>query len=318
MIHDVPEDLVLSYAPPAPLPGGGRERRGRRALWGIAPIAADPSVWKEGPGRRRLVRAATVTGVMSLAWASTTTLGDAPRPIGPGEGPAAAAVAADHAAPLEFDFVRYVRGDDSDQASGTPVATPVAARPPDPGAWRGTVMASFEDVDLMLPSPHVDMVGFHEAASATAHELELGARPDVDLGVQEVSFEDVDDDLETMVLPARGRATGSATAVDVAMPAGREVVSPISGTVESVEPYLLYGRHPDTRIVITPDGRPDLKLVVLHVTGHEVAVGDRVTAGKTVLAASATPFPFESQIDRFVEDNIGRATPHVHLEVSPS
>ena len=83
----------------------------------------------------------------------------------------------------------------------------------------------------------------------------------------------------------------------------------------AVDPYLLYDRHPDTRIVIQPDGRPDLELVVLHVTGHAVAVGDRVVAGVTPIAASSTPLPFESQIDRFTMAEIGRATPHVHLEM---
>jgi hypothetical protein len=168
------------------------------------------------------------------------------------------------------------------------------------------------------PSPDVPLVGFHEAAAPGARPLDLAAVPDADRGRGETRHPDVEDDLDTMVLPTRARGTPSTTSIDVAVPAGRRIHAPVSGTVTSVQPYLLYGQHPDTRIVITPDGRPDLQLVVLHVTGHDVAVGDRVEAGRDVIAASATPFPFESQIDRFTIDEIGRATPHVHLELRPT
>ena len=170
---------------------------------------------------------------------------------------------------------------------------------------------------LVQPAPDVVLVGFHEAAMIGARGLALAAVPDHEYGRDHVPRSGRRDPLRTVVLPGRGRATGSSTAIDVAIPAGSRVHAPVSGRVLTVEPYLLYGRYPDTRMVIAPDGRRDTRLVVLHVTGARVAAGDRVEAGRTVLARSPTPFPFESQIDRFTTWYAGHATPHVHFELRP-
>ncbi len=63
--------------------------------------------------------------------------------------------------------------------------------------------------------------------------------------------------------------------------------------------------------MINPDGRPDLEVKLLHIQGVAVEAGDRVEAGD-VIAANATLFPFQSQIDRLTGDP---SWPHVHLEV---
>lgn len=86
----------------------------------------------------------------------------------------------------------------------------------------------------------------------------------------------------------------------------------------AVLPYTLYGQHADVRVEIEPAGRPDLRVVMIHVSDVQVEVGDMLTGGESVVAGSATPFPFESQIDRFTEEVGGRALPHVHLEVRPA
>lgn len=313
-----------------------------------------------------------MTGVMGLAWASTTMPGPAIRPLRGEDRPADAAVAGDHVAPLGASFLRYLEdGDDGPEtpppveaaaadADADPDAAPAPAaarerkggRDADDGAgakgkgdanskadakgnkgkekardraaarersaWRRHALATYEELVIVQPSPHVALVGFHEAAYPGARGVGLAARPDRHLGRRWVPHQERSNPLRSMVLPGRGRPTGSATAIDVAVPAGRRIFAPMSGRVTVVEPYLLYGRYPDTRIVITPRGRPDLKLVILHVTGHDVAVGDRVRAGRDVIAASATPFPFESQIDRFTAHEVGRSLPHVHLELRPS
>jgi hypothetical protein len=85
----------------------------------------------------------------------------------------------------------------------------------------------------------------------------------------------------------------------------------VDGVVTEVRPYLLYGQHPDTRVEIRPDDAPHLRVVLIHVDGVQVAAGDRLTAGETVLAGSANRFPFSSHVDRYLE----RGWPHVHLEV---
>ncbi len=174
-------------------------------------------------------------------------------------------------------------------------------------AQLGEILAAFEgqrgdlvpygrvgDVTLHLPSQHVARAGWHQSFDAGAIEPE-------DLGAE-----------RAVVLPSRGRGTGARSAMDVAVQPGTPVLAPVTGTVVEVTDYALYGKHPDVRIRIRPDANPALDVVVLHVTGPHVAVGDHVEVGDP-LTAHATKFPFRSQID----DLVG-PLPHVHLQVTPA
>ena len=75
--------------------------------------------------------------------------------------------------------------------------------------------------------------------------------------------------------------------------------------------YTLYCRYRDGYVVIRPDGRPDLEVKILHIQDVEVHAGERVEAGQRI-AASATTFPFRSQIDDLTPEP---SWPHVHIEV---
>ena len=331
MNHTAVADLVLYHTPPAPSPGGGRRRRrSGRPAWGIAPIAVDPDLWVGGQKRRRLVRAATLTSVMGVAWAGSTTL----PPADPGElGTSVEGALAEEDAPGSSP-VRYERGAEGAQPAeeglraartgGTSVAPepsagsarrgqPAAAEKSDPDAWRRNVIATWGDVEIVQPSPKVRMIGFHEGGSR-ADDVRPGATPHRDLGAEPVASERRRDDLPSMVLPDRGRGTGAASAIDIALPDGQPFYAPITGTVTAANEYTLYGKHPDTIITIQPDGHPEVMMEILHVEGVQVEVGDRVVAGRTVLAASANKLPFGSQIDRFVTER-GKALPHVHVEM---
>lgn len=277
-----------------------------------------PDARLRGRAGRRLVGAAILTGTMGLAWAAAGGQGIVSDPPVKARAEASRVVADEHPDPpvpvgwlhqlLEEGIVQAAAGDDTSLAP-----TPAPAE-----AWRTHVLATHAEVEVVQPSPEVVMVGFHEAGRPGARSLALASSPDAQEGITTVPDPKVDDALPSRVLPTRGRANGPATAIDVAMVAGEPVHAPVSGTVTSVEPYLLYGEYPDTRIVVAPDGRPDLRLVVLHVTEEQVAVGDRVEAGTDVLAASANPLPFTSQIDEYTVDASGVATPHVHLELRPA
>lgn len=177
-------------------------------------------------------------------------------------------------------------GEGGSPADARNLAQALAARAEQP-----PVVGSIEGVQLHLPSRDVLLAGWHEAAGPTALPMQRGS--------QEVAVD----------LPSRGRPFHPHSALDVAVTPGTEALSPVTGTVVEVSPYVLYGKHPDTRIVIQPDDAPHLGVGVLHVTGPLVTVGQHVTAG-TPLASEATQFPFASQIDRFA----GRA-PHIHMEV---
>lgn len=181
-----------------------------------------------------------------------------------------------------------------------------------------SMVASYEDLELAGISDDTEVIGFHEAYYSGGLSLtpEGPVQANLNPGKSEVEADaDAPTEPMSMILPPRNRATHAHSAIDVAMPVGSDVVSPVDGTVVSVSEYHLYGQYLDTRIEIRPDDRPDIVLVMLHVTDAQVEVGDAVAAGRTVVADGPTAFPFESQIDRFAAEVAGQALPHVHLEL---
>lgn len=164
----------------------------------------------------------------------------------------------------------------------------ITHRDPRPFAAVGTI-------ELLVPSRSARLIGFHQASYPTA--LAMGP---------------LEGEAPSMrTLPTRGRPTPPRSAVDVAVVPGTPVIAPVTGTVEEVRSYALYGKYPDQRVEITPKVDPSKEVTVLHVSRASVARGDEVVAGETPIAGEATQFPFESQIDRFAGPG-----PHVHVEVS--
>jgi murein DD-endopeptidase MepM/ murein hydrolase activator NlpD len=165
--------------------------------------------------------------------------------------------------------------------------------------------ATVEGAELVTPSAVPLLVGFHQAAGPSPLPLEPVG--------DNVSAEDAiaGDGEVYAVLPSRGRGTHPASAVDIVVPPGTEILAPVSGTVAAVSRYQLYGGTSDVVVVIGPDDAEGLLVKVLHVKGVAVAQGDTVVAGESVIAAEGRPLPFASQVDRFV----GERLPHVHIEV---
>lgn len=174
-----------------------------------------------------------------------------------------------------------------------------------------TVFAAVDGVSLLLPGD-VRAVGFHESGSASALPLAPIGRLDANDNAARITLPAVrgERDGGYVVLPTRRRPAGPTTAVDLSMSTGEPVASPVTGTVAVAEYYRLYGRTHDGLVEIVPDGRPDLRVRVLHVEDLRVQAGQRVRAGETHLAAGARLLPFPSQIDR----HAGRH-PHAHVEV---
>lgn len=175
--------------------------------------------------------------------------------------------------------------------------------------------AEHDGVELVLPPEGVRAVAYHEAAYDDA----LGLSP---VGIVAANRNTTKFDPpaaregpEYVVMHSRGRRTPATSAVDIALDPDVAVTSVVSGVVTHTEEYLLYGRHRDSRVEIEPHGRPDLRVVIIHVGGLRVEVGDEVTAGATVLAARSTHFSFASQVDRLVDAPPG---PHIHIEVKAS
>ncbi|MDX1658911.1 MAG: M23 family metallopeptidase [Nitriliruptorales bacterium] len=260
---------------------------------GVAPVAVTPP---PAPSRRRrLLLAALASGTLIAAPLAAQT-----------EAIAAPLPATDHAATGLGPELRPVPPAPVPTATGADRER-TALRP----------LARIDDLELLLPSPRTAMVGFHESFNAAAVELTPATTPEDDHGSKPLP--DVSDDATAqagIILPSRGRPGGATSAVDIAVPAGEPVLAPLSGEVVAVSPYFLYGKHPDVRIDVIPEGRPDLRVVFVHVSDVAVEPGDRIVAGETTIARSATALPFESQIDRFVRAATGATTPHVHIEVN--
>lgn len=148
---------------------------------------------------------------------------------------------------------------------------------------------------LALPSSRVERIGFHQSNHDGAQQLTAipGAIPMAEL-------------------ESRERDTGSRTAADVVSDPGVEIRAPVTGTVKRAGSYVLYCNFSDSFVVIAPDAHPGWELKVLHIAGLQVARGEHVVAGQTVLSAHPHKLPFESQVDELAT---GSPWPHVHIEV---
>lgn len=189
---------------------------------------------------------------------------------------------------------------------------PLDAAPAVPDAPPTPTLARVGGLEVVLPSPDVLLVGYHEASRAGAlalHPVGHGVSNDNTTRITLPADEEGGTDYH--VMSSRGRVLPPTSAVDIVMRDDDPVRSPVDGVVTEVRPYLLYGQHPDTRVEIRPDDAPHLRVVLIHVDGVQVAAGDRLAAGETVLAGTANRFPFSSHVDRYLE----RRWPHVHLEV---
>ena len=174
-------------------------------------------------------------------------------------------------------------------------------------------LATFDGLELHLPTERPIIVGFHEASTPEA--LEMAPTGRLEENENTTKFEppeEVEEGSAYLVMASRGRPRAATSAVDVVMHTGDPVRSPVSGTVTDVRAYYLYGSHEDLRIEVAPHDAPDLRIVLIHLDGLEVEEGDEVEAGESVLAGTARPFPFSSQVDRYTEP---KRWPHVHIEV---
>jgi hypothetical protein len=242
---------------------------------------------RRGPRRRVPPLAVGLVGLILVPAALAGRLGD--------RGEAAAAASGDTVVSV------------ADPAgSRTTQAMPSAATPP-------PRFARLDGLDLHLPNEEVLLVGFHEASYDDA--LAFTPVGDAVANENRTKFTAPATDPDGpayVVLSSRGRANPATSAVDLVMRDNTPVLSMVTGTVTDVRPYHLYNQHPDTRIEIRPDDRPDLRVVVIHVTDVAVAVGDHLEAGVDRIAGGPNRFPFASHIDRYFEQD---RWPHVHIEV---
>lgn len=175
----------------------------------------------------------------------------------------------------------------------TTTVAPAPARSATEQPW--IPFAAVGPVVLHHPSAQVERIGFHEASHDGAQALQP-----------------LPSAVNATILETRERGTAPTSAADIVVEPGVEVRAPVTGTVKRAGTYVLYCDHRDSYLVIEPDARPGWEVKVLHIQDLQIATGDRVVAGQTVVALGPTQLPFESQVDEFGPQP---AWPHVHLEV---
>lgn len=192
--------------------------------------------------------------------------------------------------------------------SPEPTAAPAPTAPPAPTAASSPTpvprlvneqgwepFAVIGDLTLHHPAAIVERIGLHQSGHDGARQMDL-----------------LDVPTQTMTMESRGRRTLARTAADIVVEPGTEIRSPVTGTVLSAGTYVLYCEYSDDFVWIEPDARPGWQVKMFHIDRVQVAPGQRVEAGVTVLAPRATQLPFESQIDEFTAEP---SWPHVHIEV---
>ncbi|HWB71042.1 MAG TPA: M23 family metallopeptidase [Egibacteraceae bacterium] len=198
-----------------------------------------------------------------------------------------------------------------------PAEAPVPARPGSAeraarDARRGgpAVFAEFDGFPLGLPHPSPVLVAFHESDNPEAVALTpVGRLAGND---NPVRFRPGPDTVGPAyhVLASQGRPRPATSAADVVVAASDWVGAPVDGRVVEAREYVLYGSLRDWRIVIEPDERPDLHVLLVHLYRPAVDAGDRVRAGTPL--GRARLLPVDSPVDRVA----GRRLPHVHLQVT--
>jgi biotin carboxyl carrier protein len=197
-------------------------------------------------------------------------------------------------------------GEPAPPRTSTPAAEATTASspepPPPPPPPRSVTEQNYvpfavvESLTLYTPSSRVEHVGFHESNHDGARQMSS-----------------VPTTVAPRVLESRERLTGSHTAADIVSDPVQQIRSPVTGTVKRGGSYILYCDTPDHYVVIEPDARPGWEVKILHMSGLNVRKGQRVTAGRTVLAPGPHQLPFESQVDEV--RTADPAWPHIHIEV---
>lgn len=208
----------------------------------------------------------------------------------------------------------------------TPARVPQSAALPaadaSPGDAGQVVVASVEGVDIVLPVARdvTTAVAFHPVDyegtvpfSPSGERLGGGglgeALADVFAGGGGVQY---------YLMDGTGAQSSPATSgLDVGAVPGSPVVSPVDGKVTGIKQYSILGRYPDVEIAIQVARDPSLLLVVTHIAKPQVALGDVVARGQSVLGeVRGLPTTLEQALSRYTSDT-GDHVQLMTLRVTP-
>lgn len=109
------------------------------------------------------------------------------------------------------------------------------------------------------------------------------------------------------------------SAIDCGATPGTQVYAPVTGTVQLVRAYKLYGEedYDDYEIHIQPEGHSELDVVLIHLTDPQVQRGDVVEGGVTPIAKVRDVYAYigeAMQLKKYtVESDNGN---HTHIQVN--
>ena len=119
---------------------------------------------------------------------------------------------------------------------------------------------------------------------------------------------------QVLKLYRTGRKGSPNTAVDVGAQPGTTVIAPVDGVIAQVKPYKLYNKYDDYEIHIAPTGATDYEVVMLHIDGPVVKVGDKVIGGRTHIGVVRNLSKLESlQLGEYTP---GAKGDHTHIQVN--
>ena len=301
----------------APERAGARSSApGRLAPARDAGVAVETRAARAQRARERSQRQATAVGVVALAGLLLLAIGwraasDGRALTTPLRVPAAASL-------VTAAIGGSVSASTVSSATSAMLALPTQPRPT-------PYFARYKSLRLRLPVPlkALTEVGFHQASYGYA--LPMSTRlPDANLAKtaarqstgRNLSKQPTGIDawlIGSVVRMWRARPGHPNTAADVGAKAGTVILAPVSGTVIKFKAYKLYGKYADYEIHIQPVGRPNLDVVLIHITGIVCHVGDTVRAGVTPLAHIRM---FSDKLhDQLAEYSRGPGD-HVHMEVN--
>jgi hypothetical protein len=195
----------------------------------------------------------------------------------------------------------------------TPAQVPAAAAQPTFGTEvagdQTVVVAKLEDVDVLLPVAQqvTTAVVFHpvdnaDAAAFTPVGDRLGGG---DLGQKLADIFAGGGGVKYYLMGGEGGEQSPSTAgLDVGAVPGSPVMSPVDGKVTAIKSYKILGRYADTEIDIRLAGDPSLLLLVSHIVGPKVEIGEIVQRGVTPLGeVRGFPPALGQSLSQYTSDN---------------
>jgi hypothetical protein len=206
-----------------------------------------------------------------------------------------------------------VGGTGADSLRGGP-GTDSCESGPGAGAKIGCEAQAYAEVaGVVLFQPSWDLigVGYHESLFSSALPLRPVGPLRVNGNPRKFTPPPPADGLPYVVMGSRGRPTDATTSADIVVGSRTRVLSPVNGRVTMVRRYLLYCQAGDWQVIIAPDSRPDLLVMILHTTDIRVQPGDRVVAAVTQIGSSWGNDLPSAEENLYFPDQY----PHVHIEV---